>query len=85
MSLISRLLRVALASLYPTPDVKLIPQQPVNEPCHEKTNVLVSDPVQHNPGCTVTEDGWRLEISVLESRRIVLSIRAVYRFMVYIE
>ena len=27
------------------------------ERCHEKTNVLVSDLVQHKPGCTATEDG----------------------------
>ena len=27
------------------------------EPRHEKTNVLVSDLVQHNLGCTATEDG----------------------------
>ena len=44
------------------------------EPCHEKTNVLVSDLVRHKPGCTATEDGWRLEISDLESRGIVLSM-----------
>ena len=24
---------------------------------HEKTNILVSDPVRHKPGCTATEDG----------------------------
>ena len=29
----------------------------LNETCHEKTNVLVSDLVRHKPGCTVTEDG----------------------------
>ena len=29
----------------------------VNEPRHEKTNVLVSDLVRHKPGCTTTEDG----------------------------
>ena len=29
----------------------------VTEPCHEKTNVLVSDLVRHKPGCTATEDG----------------------------
>ena len=29
----------------------------LNEPCYEKTNVLVSDLVQHKPGCTATEDG----------------------------
>ena len=33
----------------------------------------VSDQVRHKPGCTATEDGWRLEISDLESRGIVLS------------
>ena len=33
----------------------------------------VSDQVRHKPGCTVTEDGYRLEISDLESRGIVLS------------
>ena len=41
-----------------------------NEPCHEKTNILVSDQVQHKPGCTATEateDGERLEISDLET------------------
>ena len=27
------------------------------EPRHEKTNLLVSDLVQHKPGCTATEDG----------------------------
>ena len=34
----------------------------------------VSDQVRHKPGCTTTEDGWRLEISDLGSRGIVLSI-----------
>ena len=28
-----------------------------NEPCREKTNILVTDLVQHKPGCTATEDG----------------------------
>ena len=28
-----------------------------NEPRHEKANILVSDLVQHKPGCTATEDG----------------------------
>ena len=28
-----------------------------NEPCHEKTNILVSDLVRHKPGSTATEDG----------------------------
>ena len=27
------------------------------EPCHEKTNILVSDQVRHKPGCTATKDG----------------------------
>ena len=44
------------------------------EPRYEKTNVLVSDLVRHKPGCKATEDGWRLEISDLESRGIVLSV-----------
>ena len=46
----------------------------INEPRHEKTNILVSDQVRHKPGCTVTEDGWRLEISGLGIRGIVLSV-----------
>ena len=39
-----------------------------------KTNILVSDLVRHDPGCTATADGLRLEILDLESRGIVLSI-----------
>ena len=46
----------------------------MNEPCHEKTNVLVSDLVRHKPGCTATEDGYRLEISDLERRGVILSM-----------
>ena len=34
----------------------------------------VSDQVQQKPGCTVTEDGERLEISGFGSRGIVLSV-----------
>ena len=45
-----------------------------NKPRHEKTNVVVCDLVRHKPGCTATEDGYRLEISDLERRGIVLSI-----------
>ena len=45
----------------------------INEPRHEKTNVLVSDLVQHKQGCTAIEDGQSLEISDLESRGIILS------------
>ena len=40
----------------------------------EKTNNLGSDQVRHILGCTVTEDGKRLEILDLESRGIVLSV-----------
>ena len=46
----------------------------ISEPRHEKTNILVSDLVPHKPGCTSTEDDWRLEILYLESRWIVLSM-----------
>ena len=42
------------------------------EPRHEKTNILVSDLIRQKPGCTATEDGWKLESSDLESRGIVL-------------
>ena len=31
-----------------------------------KTNNFGSDQVRHKPGCTVTEDDWRLEILDLE-------------------
>ena len=48
-------------------DVKPQHKQTI-EPCHEKTNILVSDLVRHKSGCTATEDGLRLEISDLESR-----------------
>ena len=41
---------------------------------HEKTNILVSDVVRHKPDCTATKDGYRLEISDLGSRGIVLSM-----------
>ena len=40
----------------------------------EKTNNLGSDQARHKPGCTVTEDGYRLEILDLESRGTVLSM-----------
>ena len=32
------------------------------EPVCENTNNLRSDKVQHEPGCTVTEEGYELEI-----------------------
>ena len=44
------------------------------EPPRGKTNNVVSEQVLHKPACTVTEDGWRLEILDLESRGIVLSV-----------
>ena len=44
------------------------------EPVHEKTNNLGSDQVRYKPGCTVTEDGMRMEISELRRRGIVLSV-----------
>ena len=34
----------------------------------------ISDQVGHKPGCTVTEDGKRLEISDSGSREIILSV-----------
>ena len=46
----------------------------VNEPVHEKTYNLGSDQVRHKPGYTVTEAGWKLEISDLRRRGIVLSV-----------
>ena len=39
-----------------------------------KLDFRVSDQVQHNPGCTAAEDGYKLEISDLGSRGIILSI-----------
>ena len=39
-----------------------------------KPNFWVSNQVRHKPGCATTDDGWRLEISDLGSRRIVLSM-----------
>ena len=44
------------------------------EPVREKTNNVGSDQVQHKLGCTVTEDGKRLEILDLESKGIALSM-----------
>ena len=34
----------------------------------------VSDGVRHKPGCSATDDDWRLEISDLGSRGLVLSM-----------
>ena len=46
----------------------------LNEPRCEKTGLWGFDQVQHKPGCTIKEDGQRLEISDLGSRGIVLSV-----------
>ena len=46
----------------------------LNEPRHEKTNILVSDLVRHKPDCTAKGDGQRLEILDLGSRGSVLYI-----------
>ena len=52
----------------------------ISSPCEPngsgelKTNILVSDLVRQNSGCTATEDGKRLEISDLEIRGIALSM-----------
>ena len=34
-----------------------------------KTNNVVSEQVRHKSGCTVTEAGWKLEISDLKKKR----------------
>ena len=44
------------------------------EPVREKTNNLGSDQARYKPGCTASEDGYRLEILDLESRGIVLLV-----------
>ena len=40
----------------------------------KKPVIGVSDQVRQKPGCTTTEDGYKLEISDLGSRGIVLSM-----------
>ena len=44
--------------------MSLVPRKPV---------FGASNQVRHKPGCTATEDGWRLEISYLGRRGIALS------------
>ena len=44
------------------------------EPVPEKINNLGSDQVRHKPGCSIKEDGQRLEILCLSRRGIVLSV-----------
>ena len=43
------------------------------EPPHEKTNNVVFEQIRHKPGSTATEDSYKLEISDLRRRGIVLS------------
>ena len=43
------------------------------EPPREKTNNVVSEQVRHKPGCTSSEKSYKLEISDLSRRGIVLS------------
>ena len=46
------------------------------EPGHKKTCLQVSNQVRHKLGCTLTEDGLRVDISDSRSRRIVLAVCA---------
>ena len=46
----------------------------INEPEREKISNLGSDQVRHKPDCTVTEDGYRLDILDSESRGIDLRL-----------
>ena len=43
------------------------------EPPCGKTNNVISEQVRHKPACTSTEKSWKLEISDLSRRGIVLS------------
>ena len=49
-----------------------------NKPQDEKTTQCSGfrpGPTHGKPGCTATEDGYRLEISDLASRGIILSVK----------
>ena len=46
----------------------------IYEPPRGKTNNVVSEQVWHKSGCTVTEAGYKLEISDLRRRGSVLSV-----------
>ena len=52
----------------------IVSSSTINEPPRGKTNNVVSEQVRHKPGCTVTDAGWKLEISVLRRRGTVLSV-----------
>ena len=45
----------------------------IYELCHEKTNNVVSEQVQHKPGCSATQNSKELEISDLRGSEIGLS------------
>ena len=45
----------------------------INEPPRGKTNNVVSEQVRHKPACTRIEKSYKLEISDLSRRGIVLS------------
>ena len=49
------------------------------EPLHEKIYNLGFHQVRHKPGCTVTDDGLKLEISDLKSRGLELSVQRKQR------
>ena len=53
-----------------------------NEPSRGKTNNVVSEQVRHKPACTITEKSWKLEISDLCRRGIVLSLVAETKALV---
>ena len=44
------------------------------EPPHAKTNSVVSEQVRHKLSCTSTEDGYKLDISDLRRRGILLLV-----------
>ena len=46
----------------------------IYEPRHEKTCLRVSDQVRHKPGCAITEDDKRFEISDSGRIGIVLTV-----------
>ena len=42
----------------------------------------VSDPTRHKPACAATETSWRLEISAIESRDIILSKQGTIKALI---
>ena len=45
-----------------------------NEPPRGKTNNVVSEQVRHKSGCTVTEEGWKLEIGFKKKRKCTVCV-----------